>query len=510
MDASLPALHPLISEAASFLIFWLIAGSILRVLYNVHLHPLARFPGPPAAAYTKLWLAYMEVWKGVDLAELRFQLHEKYGDIVRISPNELHFSNPSVYREIYNLRNKWDKDDGLYRAADLDSFFGSSQYPEVKMRRAVSNPFFSKYAIFKMQHLVHERDQNLAGKSVCYVKDGKSSDLYLGFKCFSADAISLCYFGACFEQTSMPEFNSPLLILLEESLPSYSIRKYLNAVVWLVRNFSDHPLMVIFPPSIRSMCSFYKIVDYQTKKIVRDQQQLKKTPPATLSPKLLTPEVRRRRRSITAKEVLRESQVLLCAGSSHVVGSALMTATYHLLQNPEMHQRLFGELLTAWPDLDHSPRYEALERLPFLTAIVKETLRLAPTMPVGLARVIPREGATVSGIRIPGGTVVSQSALFVHLSEDIFVLADDFMPERWLGPDAASLNRFLVAFSTGPRSCQGINLAYCELYLGLAHLFRRFDLRVDETRPASMVWKEHFLPYFTGEHLHVFCSPKTA
>jgi len=53
-------------------------------------------------------------------------------------------------------------------------------------------------------------------------------------------------------------------------------------------------------------------------------------------------------------------------------------------------------------------------------------------------------------------TSVSQSSLFVHLSEEIFVCADDFAPERWLGPDAAKLDQFLVAFSDGPRSCQGI------------------------------------------------------
>ncbi len=43
------------------------------------------------------------------------------------------------------------------------------------------------------------------------------------------------------------------------------------------------------------------------------------------------------------------------------------------------------------------------------TAVVKETLRLAPTTPVGLARVVPPEGATISGVRIPGGVRVSPS-----------------------------------------------------------------------------------------------------
>ena len=65
----------LASEVTSCFILW----SILRIAYNFYLHPLSRFPGPPGAACTKLWLAYMEVWKGVNLTDLRFQLHEKYG-----------------------------------------------------------------------------------------------------------------------------------------------------------------------------------------------------------------------------------------------------------------------------------------------------------------------------------------------------------------------------------------------------------------------------------------------
>ncbi len=43
-----------------------------------------------------------------------------------------------------------------------------------------------------------------------------------------------------------------------------------------------------------------------------------------------------------------------------------MTGTYHLLHNPDMGGRLFGELLTIWPNLSQPPRYEALERLPYL------------------------------------------------------------------------------------------------------------------------------------------------
>ena len=53
-------------------------------------------------------------------------------------------------------------------------------------------------------------------------------------------------------------------------------------------------------------------------------------------------------------------------------------------------------------------------------------------------------------------TVVSQSALFVSLSEEIFARPREFLPDRWLQPESKALENWLVAFSKGPRSCLGI------------------------------------------------------
>ena len=53
-------------------------------------------------------------------------------------------------------------------------------------------------------------------------------------------------------------------------------------------------------------------------------------------------------------------------------------------------------------------------------------------------------------------TVVSQSALFVSFSEEVFARAHDFLPDRWLQPGSNALESWLVVFSKGPRSCLGI------------------------------------------------------
>ncbi|KAL1860709.1 hypothetical protein Daus18300_009052 [Diaporthe australafricana] len=56
--------------------------------------------------------------------------------------------------------------------------------------------------------------------------------------------------------------------------------------------------------------------------------------------------------------------------------------------------------------------------------------------------------------------------------------AKSFNPARWLGPDAKQLERHIYAFSKGARQCIGINVAYAEIFITLAHLFRHFKMEL--------------------------------
>lgn len=66
------------------------------------------------------------------------------------------------------------------------------------------------------------------------------------------------------------------------------------------------------------------------------------------------------------------------------------------------------------------------------------------------------------------------TAPLTHMDDSIFPDPLTFEPNRWLDGDAAHLDRYLVAFSKGSRSCAGMNLAWAELYLCTAGVFRRF------------------------------------
>lgn len=83
--------------------FSLIMGVLLLAIYRISFHPLARVPGPKLAAVSNIWYA-RQIAQG-RMAQLGLELHQKYGDIVRVGPNEVWFNTTEAFDQIYCMSN---------------------------------------------------------------------------------------------------------------------------------------------------------------------------------------------------------------------------------------------------------------------------------------------------------------------------------------------------------------------------------------------------------------------
>ena len=98
------------STAATLLAtYWFPLGLLLTFLHFVRnkYNGISQIPGPPLAAYTKLWRLY-DIYQG-QAHWTAIDLHKKYGKLVRIAPNVVSVSDPSEISTIYNIKGNFTK-----------------------------------------------------------------------------------------------------------------------------------------------------------------------------------------------------------------------------------------------------------------------------------------------------------------------------------------------------------------------------------------------------------------
>ena len=156
---------------------------------------------------------------------------------------------------------------------------------------------------------------------------------------------------------------------------------------------------------------------------------------------------------------LHDTTIMLLAASSETTGFTLTTATYHLLSPAsDSHlQKLLHELHTAIPNPTSIPPWHELEDLPYLSAVIQESLRLSLGASARLPRLNSKEDMWYKGWKIPQGTVVSMTHADLHHDPTIFPDPKRFDPGRWLQVDGSTARKkYLVPFSRGSRRCMGI------------------------------------------------------
>ena len=182
----------------------------------------------------------------------------------------------------------------------------------------------------------------------------------------------------------------------------------------------------------------------------------------------------------TMQRLADEGQTVVGAGQVTTAHYLKMTS-FHLIANPDILAKLKAELADAMPDPNVLAPQSKLEQLPYLKAVVLEGFRKSYGVTHRLQRISPEAPLQFQDWVIPPGTPVGMTAIFMHDNPEKFPDPYAFRPERWMEKGGDRLEKYLCNFSKGTRQCLGMNLAYAEIYLTLAAVFRRFDFEFFET-----------------------------
>jgi cytochrome P450 family 135 len=118
----------------------------------------------------------------------------------------------------------------------------------------------------------------------------------------------------------------------------------------------------------------------------------------------------------------------------------------------------------------------------YLDAVIKETLRVRPPVPVVVRRLL--EPLRLGGYELPAGTTVAPCIHLIHRSEAIYPDAGSFVPERFLDRQPGTYT--WIPFGGGTRRCLAASYAELEMKRVLRTVFSEVDLRPAESRAERM------------------------
>ncbi|KAF1923402.1 benzoate 4-monooxygenase cytochrome P450 [Didymella exigua CBS 183.55] len=488
---SVPSLGQLLTTGAILAVVYYITTAI----HCIYFHPLSRFPGPKFAAFSRLPFAISAVrgqqYKWMD------SLHEHYGKVVRVGPDELTTISSGAWNDLYLQRPQLPKDPHPQTPPlnGADSLFTANGSTHQRMRRTLLNgfndralraqsPIIESYADLFIQRLRHE-----AAKS----PDG-TIDLAKFYGYAALDIISDLAYGESFHG------------LEGDNEHNWVTGFFLGAKFGAVRNHLSYfyPLDRIFGFLFLKLTAKIRARNWKyTADLVTKRLEMGDLGSSRFD--FVSPVIgninNTKEKGITRNELNTHSLAVTIAGSQ-LPTVALATATYLLLTHPVQLRRLLAEIRSSF-QRESDINIATTAKLPYLAAVIDETLRIHHPTPIHLPRLIPSEGLQVDGEWIPGNTVMGIAMHTAQTSSRNWAEPLAFHPERFVPPGHAMHDaRFdhddrdaFKPFSIGTRNCIGGKVFLAEARILLARTLWNFELRLGHDTPVDWLDQKAYLVF---------------
>ncbi|KAJ4244588.1 hypothetical protein NW762_014444 [Fusarium torreyae] len=378
------------------------------------------------------------------------RLHEKYGPVVRIAPNNLSFINPQAWKDIYAHKKSRDqemiKDPEFYvRNPDAPTIVNGNHEEHARYRRLYS-PGFSARSLREQEPLIQGYvNMFISGLSRACEHGETPVDMVQWFNFVTFDIIGDLAFGepfGCLENGATDWLLK--LNQIEEAQMHFRIIQHIP----LLGRYARQIVNTMLPSdAVKGSEGHRKLTEDKVRRRVNNNAPR----PDFMEHILRQPQGK----GFTFGEMLSNSATLIQAGSE-TTATLLSGALFLLLQHPDKMKKLVDELTTTFTS-DDEMTIENTDRLEYLAAVLEEGLRLySPAVP-GFPRQVPKGGATIDGEFVPGATSVAVNHYAAYHSPLNFTRPNEFIPERFIDIAAFPDDRreVLQPFSVGPRNCIG-------------------------------------------------------
>ncbi|KAH8666214.1 cytochrome P450 [Ilyonectria robusta] len=480
----------------------LVAPGVICLLWffvSYHISPLKKYAGPFLAGWTNLW-RLSQVISG-DYAPRIKRLHDKYGPIVRLGPNLLDLDFPELSRVIYSTDGKWKKTDFYKNSSSIVNgritYHMFSETGNVEHAR-LKRPVVRHYTVPSVRAMEPHMDKVI--QDFCdhlqqrFVEPRKICDFGNWLAYYAWDFLGAVTFSKKFGYMKEGHDFDGTLAIADKSIDYLGL---CGQMPWLDYWLDKNPIYPLGPPNISNVTRI--AIENMTARLKGDDKDFEHKKPDFLQYFIESKE--------THPEIVDEATIVgylllnLIAGAD-TTAITMRALFYHCLKNKRIWTKLQTEVRANLAAGISAP-YATTRILPYLEAVVNETLRYHPAVSMTMERIVPPGGLTLpDGSVVPAGSFVGMNPYIVGRNKGIFGSdADEFVPDRWLQMDSESDDEYKermqrwgtanLTFGGGSRICLGRNLSMMEVYKVVPTLIATFDIELadpDEEWWTSSRW----------------------
>ncbi|CEJ93799.1 hypothetical protein VHEMI09367 [[Torrubiella] hemipterigena] len=470
-----------------------VAAVVSVVVYRLTLHPLAGYPGPRLAAATRLYEAYYDLFLNGQYVFKIQELHDKYGPIIRISPNELHVNDAKFLDKLYNNEGKWNKH------AWANDAFGVPNATVVtvdhdwhKRRRAAISSYFSRPNVASKQDILRRGAFKLCDRLNEYDGSDNTVNLSHAISAMARDVAGEFLLNRQYNNLDSPGFNADMTLMSQGFGTVWRTCKHIPFLAQILKLLKPSFMVKITTdPGAKAFFGFVAGILNVIKEELNagtDSGSESEKEQRTLIDHIVHSNLPASEKGAAR---INDELASISGAAFETTANALRCMLYYVYGDANILDQLREEIrvlkkdksITRIPEVETS----SLEQLPFLSAVLTECLRLAPGVVTRMARVAPDRAIIFKDYAIPAGTPVGMTPFLMHMDENVFEDARAFKPERWMDPEARrKLSKTYAPFSKGTRICLGMHFAWAELYMVTACLVDEYDFSLVGAGPKDI------------------------